>query len=115
MFSTDSNIETIAQLVEELKKFAALKGRYLRLDFVEKTVRLLTVMAMAFILTLLFLLILTSLSFCVAFALEPHIGIVNAFAAVGAAYLLMFILCIIFRKTWIEKPLVRFLANLLMS
>ncbi len=115
MFSNDSNIETIAQLVEELKKFATLKGRYLRLDFAEKMVRLLTVLIMAFILTILLLLIMTCLSFCAVFALEPHVGVIKAFAIVGGAYFLLLILCFLFRKSWIQKPLVRFLANLLMS
>ena len=50
MFSNDNNIETIAQLVEQAKKYVALKGEYLRLTAVEKTVRLLTAVAMTLVL-----------------------------------------------------------------
>ena len=50
MFSNDKNIETIAEFVEETKKYISLKSEYLRLNVVEKTVRLFTVIMMIIIL-----------------------------------------------------------------
>jgi hypothetical protein len=42
-------------------------------------------------------------------------GFTKAFLIVAILHLLIFILFIIFRKTWIEKPLVRILAGILLS
>ena len=38
-----------------------------------------------------------------------------AFMIVGVTHLLLFLAIIYFRKPWIEKPLVHFLAELLLS
>ena len=115
MFSNDSNIESIARLVEEIKKYISLKGEYLRLNIVEKAVRLITAMAITLIFAILFLLALTYFSFSFAYAIAPTTGYAAAFAIVCAIYILSFVLCIIFRKTLFEKPLVRFLASILMD
>ena len=115
MYSNDRNIETIAQFVETLKHYLGLQGEYLRLDFVEKTVRILTAIAILTSLCVLLVLMLIYLSFAVAYALEATVGIVAAFSIVAAFYLVFFLLVIIFRKQWIERPLVRFLASLLLS
>ncbi len=115
MFSTDKNIETIGQLVETLKHYVGLQNEYVRLDIVEKTVRVLTVIGMAVIISTLLLLALIYFSFAAAYALEPHVGRVSAFAIVAAAYFLILILVVCFRRRWIVKPLVRFLASLLLE
>ena len=54
-------------------------------------------------------------SFAIAYALAPVVGTVWAFVIVAGAYLLLLILFIAKRRSWIEKPLVRFLAELLLS
>lgn len=115
MFSNDRNIETIAKLVEELKKYASLKGEHIRLNIVEKAVRLITALTIALTFAILFLLALTYFSFGLAYALAPAVGNTAAFCIVGAIYVLLFILCVVFRKSLIEKPLVRFLASILMD
>lgn len=115
MFSNDSNIETIAQLVEEAKKYVQLKGEHLRLSIVEKTVRLLTAIAVTIVLTVLFLLTLIYLSFALAFALGTVVGNVFGFLIVGGIYTVVLIIFLAFRKAWIERPLVRFLASMLME
>lgn len=115
MFSSDKNIETIGQLVRLLKHYIGLRSEYLKLDVVDKVVRLLTVFTMALILTVLLLIILVYLSFAAAFALAPKIGMASAFCVVSAAYLVILLLFFIFRRQWIERPLVRFLAALLLG
>ncbi len=115
MFSNDNNIETIAQLVEEAKKYISLRSEYMRLDMVEKAVRLLTVITMTIVLTIVFLLAITYFSFAIAYGLGTLIGNAWAFTIVGGIYLFFFILCIICRKRWIERPLVQFLASVLME
>ncbi|AGB29013.1 MULTISPECIES: phage holin family protein [Prevotellaceae] len=115
MFSNDQNIETIGQLVETIKHYVGLKSEYIKLDMVEKTVRILTAIAIMAILCVLLSLMLIYLSFAAAYALMPLVGGVAAFAIIACAYLAMLLLCLTFRKQWIERPLVKFLASLLLS
>jgi len=115
MFSNDQNIETIGQLVEVLKHYVGLQSEYVKLDIVDKVVRLLTVATMVAVLSLLLLLVLIYLSFAAAYALEPCVGNTAAFCIVAGVYILIFLLVCIFRHQWIERPLVKFLASLLLS
>ena len=115
MFSSDNNIETIAQFVEQAKKYLTLKGEYLKLDIAGKAVRVLTVLVMTFVLMVVFMLALIFFSFALAFGLGHLIGNVGAFCIVGALYLILFVVCIMRRKSWIERPLVHFLASLFME
>lgn len=46
MFSNDKNVETIGQLIEVLKHYIGLQSEFLKLDIVDKVVRLLTVITM---------------------------------------------------------------------
>lgn len=115
MFSNDNNIESIAQLIEVLKHYIGLRSEYIKLDVIEKTVRLLTVLVVTAVLFLLLIISLIYLSFAAAFALEPYTGIVGAFSIVGGVYFLILIVFVLCRKRLIEKPLVHFLASILMS
>lgn len=115
MFSNDNNVETIAQFIEVLKHYVGLQSEYIRLDIVEKVVRLLTVLAIVTLLTLLLIITLIYFSFAAAFGLEPFMGLPIAFCIVGGVYLLLLILLLIYRKRLIERPLVRFLASILLS
>ena len=115
MFSNDRNIETIGQLVEALKQYLGLQREYLKLDVIEKVVRLITVITLTVVLSLLVLIFLIYLSFAAAYALAPLVGTAWAFVIVVAVYLVIFLLVLIFRKRWIERPVVKFLASLLME
>lgn len=53
MFSTDKNIETIAELIEAVKNYIGLQTKYAKLDVIEKIVRLLTALTMLAVLLLL--------------------------------------------------------------
>ena len=53
MFSNDKNIETIGQLVEVIKHYIGLQNEYLRLDVIEKIVRLITALIIAAVTLLL--------------------------------------------------------------
>ena len=115
MFSTDRNIETIGQLVEVLKHYIGLQSEFVKLDVIDKVVRLITALIMAAVLFLLVIITMIYFSFAVAYALAPLIGSGWAFCIVAVFYLLILILFILFRKRWVERPLVRFLASLLME
>lgn len=116
MFSTDKNIETIGELVEAVKKYVGHQSEYLKLDISEKIVRLITALLVSAVIVVLLLIALIYLSFAAAFALATCIGnIVGAFAIVGAFYLVVLLLVVLFRHQWIEKPLVRFLASMILE
>lgn len=114
MFSSDRNIETIGELMEELKHYVGLQGEYLKLDVVDKVVRLITALIMGVILLGLLGAALIYLSFAAALALQPVVGASCAFLIIAALYLFVLLLFIIFRHQWIERPLVRLLAGILM-
>ena len=109
------NRKTIGQLVEVLKHYIGLQGEYVKLDVIEKFVRLTTVLIMAAVLFLLIIITMIYFSFAAAFALAPHTGLGWAFSIVAVFYLLILILFVLFRKQWVERPLVKFLASLLME
>lgn len=115
MFSNDKNIETIGQLAEVLKHYVGLQSEYVRLDVVEKVVRLVTALVVAGVILLLLVIAMIYFSFATALALEPEVGSVAAYSIVGAFYILLLILVVSFRHKWIERPLVKFLASLLMK
>ena len=115
MFSSDKNVETIGQLVEVLKHYIGLRSEYMKLDAADKVVRLLTALIIGSLLLALLALALIYLSFAAAFAMADYVGLAPAFCIVAGAYLLILVLFILFRHHWIEKPLVKFLASLLMQ
>ena len=115
MLSSDKNVENIAQLIEVLKHYLGLQTEYVKLDAIDKVVRLVTAAALAIVFILVICAVLTYLSFALAFWLAPITGHALAFFIIAILYLLLLILFFFFRKPWIEKPLVRFLASVLLG
>ncbi len=115
MFSSDKNIETIGQLVETAKHYIGLQSEYMKLDVIDKIVRLLTGIAMLVVFFTVLAFLLIYLSFALAYALAPVTGTVLAFCIVAGIYLLLLVVFAANRKSWIEKPLVRFFANILFN
>lgn len=113
MFSSDKNIETIGQLVELVKHRIGLQGEYLKLEITEKTVRLITAILLFTLFSLILIAILIYVSFAIVFAMAPSMGFTAAFGIMASFYILIFVLLTIFRKSLIEKPLVRFITSLL--
>ena len=112
MLSSDKNVETIAQLIEVLKHYLGLQTEYVKLDVIDKVVRFLTVTSLAILFFMFVIAILMFFSFAIACWLATWIGVAKAFLIVSGIHILLFILFFIFRKDWIEKPLVKFLASL---
>ena len=115
MFSNDNNIETIGKLIEVFKHYIGLKGEYYKFDITEKVVRLFTAIILLAVLFLIVILILIYLSFAAAYALSTSVGLTTAFLIVAGVYTFVLLLLIIFRKQWIELPLLRFLASVLID
>lgn len=105
----------MAQLIEQLKSYAGLQTEYVKLDVIEKVVRLLTAAALAIVLFLLVIAVMLFAAFGLASWLSNMIGWTGAFFLVAALHVLLLVVVVIFRRAWIERPLVSFLANLLME
>lgn len=115
MFSNDRNIGIVERLIEVFKHYIGLQNEYLRLDVTEKSVKILTFILVTSILFLFIALILISLSFAAACAMGPHIGYGWAFSIVAFLYLFIFLVLLLFRKRWIERPLIKFITGLLID
>lgn len=115
MLSSDKNVESIAQLVESVKNYVGLQGEYLKLDAIQKIVRLVTALTLTIVLLLLGIAFLFYLSFACVYWLEPLTGTALAFFLVALFFLALLILVFLNRKSWIERPLVRFLADVLLN
>ena len=89
MFSSDKNVESIAQLVESVKSYVGLQGEYLKLDVIQKVVRLVTALTLAIVLLLLGIAFLFYLSFACVYWLDPPTGPSRAFFLVPLFFLLL--------------------------
>lgn len=115
MLSSDKNVETLTQLIEMLKHNIELRTEYVKLDATTKMVRLLSVATLAVLLMLIFLPAMLFASGAVAVWLAQYWGVTASLFAVAAFYVVVLLLVYLGRKAWIERPLVKFLANLLMN
>ena len=115
MFSSDKNVESIAQLIEVLKRYVGLQKEYLKLDVIEKVVRLVSALTLAIVFIMLGVAVLFYLSFAIVHWLEPLTGLGLAYFLMAMLFLLLLILVYVQRKAWIERPLMRFLADILLN
>lgn len=116
MFATDKNIESIAQLIESLKKYTSLRMEHAKYNIIEKMVRIITALIITLIFAFLLVLMLIYLSFAASYAIAAIFNShVIGFLTVAAFYFFLLLLFAIKRKTWIERPLVRFLASILLE
>ena len=115
MLSSDKNVETIAQLIEVLKHYLELEGEYAKLTIIDKVVRLFTAIALSIIFIIIIVAVLLFFWLGIGFWLSQYIGLAGAFLCISATHLVLLILFFVFRKPWIERPLVQFLAGLLLS
>ena len=87
MFSNDKNVETIAHLIEVLKHYIGLQSEYVKLDVIEKVVRLLTVITIVVVFCTILLISLIYLSFAAAFAMQTLVGsLIWAFLTTSQSY-----------------------------
>lgn len=115
MLSSDKNVETLAQLIEVLKHYVGTQTEYVKLDVADKVVRLLTAATLSVILFLILIAVLLFVSLGFASWLSGHIGPTGAYLIVAGIHAFLLLLFYAFRKPWIERPLVRYLARLLMN
>lgn len=106
MFSTDKNVNTIANLLINGKKYAEMRMENAERSMVRKLTAVLTGLIMGAIILLILMIVIIFLSAAAAKALAPHIG-GEAMAAllVGMIHLALLVLICIKRRAWISTPL----------
>lgn len=115
MLSNDKNVEIIARLLEVLKHYLGLQAEFMKLSMIDKVVRLLTAAALAIMLLLFGIAVTLMFALAATFWIGQHIGMAPAFFLMGVIHFVVLLFFIAFRKPLIQRPLVRFLAHLLMS
>lgn len=115
MLSSDKNVETITQLIEMVKHNVELRKEYAKLDIVEKVVQLLSATALALTLAVIAAAVLLFASAAVAVWLSSFISLTHSLLAVAGFYLLLLLLVYVSRKSWIERPLVKYLSRVLLN
>ena len=115
MLSSDKNVESIVELIGALKEHVELQKEYLELNVIEKVVKLVTALTVAIIFIILGVAVLFYLTYAIAYWIAPLTGLALAYFLVAIFFAALLVLVCIFRKQWIERPLVRFLANTLLN
>ena len=115
MLSSDRNIETLSQLIEEIVHYAQLNGRSWKLSLVSKLSRLASALILSILLFMLASAVFVFLSFTFASTLALWVGTAMGYAIIALFYLLLGVLIYLNRKTWVEAPVVNFIANVMLG
>lgn len=115
MLSSDKNVESIVELIDALKEHVELQKEYLELNIIEKVVKLVTALTIAVIFVILGVAVLFYLTYAIVHWIAPLTGLALAYFLVAMFFAALLVLVCVFRKQWIERPLVRFLANTLLN
>jgi hypothetical protein len=115
MLSSDKNVESIVELIAALKEHVELQKEYLELNVIEKVVKLVTALTVAIIFVILGVAVLFYLTYAIVYWIAPFTGLAMAYFLVALFFAVLLALLYTFRKQWIERPLVRFLANTLLN
>lgn len=116
MFSSNRNIDTICQLIAELKRYVELKTDGMQIDIVSKLSRLLSALVIGAIIFMVSGLALMFISMMVAAALTTALGSATlAYAIIVICYALLAWLVFFNRVKWIEAPITNFLAHLFLE
>jgi membrane-bound ClpP family serine protease len=108
--------DNFEQLQADLKQYVKLQTEFVKVEFVEK----LTILLSAFIIVSLVIALafggLFYLFFSLAYTLEAVVGSLElAFAIIAGLYLLLILVLVVFRKSLVVNPIVRFLSNLFLN
>ena len=99
MFSNDHNVEIIARLISNLKRYGELQLKGMQLDVVSKLTLVLTLLVVALVLIGVVSIVVLLLSFALVFALAPIVGsLVTSCCLVAGGFVLLSVLLVLFRR-----------------
>lgn len=116
MFSNDKNIEILARLIGNLRRYGELRVESLQLDMVSKMTMLASAIIVGVILTAVVGVIVMFLSFAAVFALVPVVGgYAISSLIVAGVYLILAIIVFQMRRRWIIDPVARLLVAIFLN
>lgn len=116
MFVNDKSIDSIEELLRETEQYIRLQKEYIRVELVEKLVLFFSALTLTVVLIILGLMALFYFSFGLAQFLAAYVGgLAAGYALIGVGVLVLLGCIFLFRKQLVVRPLVRFMAKLLMS
>lgn len=113
--SLDDGNKNIGTLVEELKQLFGLQKRYVTLVFIEKLAVLLSAMVLFLIILCFALMGIFYLLTALHLGLSPVVGEVTSALILAGVVLICILLTIRFKDTLIKRPILRFVARLLLT
>lgn len=116
MLSSDQNIQTIRELVLNLKEYAELKAESVQIGIIRKLSILITVLIVGGLAFVLAAIIIFFLSGTLALALAPHVGGTAISCLIVATFYLL-LGCLIYAKrtAWILNPIANFIGELFLK
>lgn len=116
MFSSEKNIESLRELLEEVRAYLELRGERLKLDFVSKLSQLLAAVAVGLIVSVVVAVVLLLLSYTLVSMIKDATGSESAaFALVAGSYALVGAIVYLLRQRLIVRPITSFLCRLLLN
>ena len=116
MLSSDQNIQTIRELVLNLKEYAELKAESVQIGIIRKLSILITALIAGGLAFVLAAIIIFFLSGTLALALAPHVGGTAISCLIVATFYLL-LGCLIYAKrtAWILNPIANFIGELFLK
>lgn len=116
MLSSDQNIQTIRELVLNLKEYAELKAESVQIGIIRKLSILITALIVGGLAFMLAAIIIFFLSGTLALALAPHVGGTAISCLIVATFYLL-LGCLIYAKrtAWILNPIANFIGELFLK
>ena len=116
MLSSDQNIQTIRELVLNLKEYAELKAESVQIGIIRKLSILITALIVGGLAFVLAAIIIFFLSGTLALAFAPHVGGTAISCLIVATFYLL-LGCLIYAKrtAWILNPIANFIGELFLK
>ena len=116
MLSSDQKIQTIRELVLNLKEYAELKAESVQIGIIRKLSILITALIVGGLAFVLAAIIIFFLSGTLALALAPHVGGTAISCLIVATFYLL-LGCLIYAKrtAWILNPIANFIGELFLK
>lgn len=116
MLSSDQNIQTIRELVLNLKEYAEFKAESVQIGIIRKLSILITALIVGGLAFMLAAIIIFFLSGTLALALAPHVGGTAISCLIVATFYLL-LGCLIYAKrtAWILNPIANFIGELFLK
>lgn len=116
MLSSDQNIQTIRELVLNLKEYAEFKAESVQIGIIRKLSILITALIVGGLAFVLAAIIIFFLSGTLALALAPHVGGTAISCLIVATFYLL-LGCLIYAKrtAWILNPIANFIGELFLK